>query len=437
MQVDTLIHARWIIPVEPENTVHENYSLAINEDKIEAIIPGDDARSKFKANNEINLDQHALIPGLINTHTHAAMSLFRGLSNDLPLMEWLNEHIWPAEQKWVNPDFVSDGTELAVAEMIRGGTTCFNDMYFFPGHTAEVCANAGMRAVVGLIFIDFPTAWANDADEYLVKGEEVHDAYRHNPLVNTAFAPHAPYTVSDEPLKRINVLAEELDIPIHMHIHETAFEVEQSIEQHGKRPLQRLKDLGILSSRMLAVHMTQLELNEIEELAKLGVSVVHCPESNLKLASGFCPAAQLGNLGVNVCIGTDGTASNNDLDMIGEMRTAAILAKAVANDCTVLDAHTTLRMATLNGAKALGLDESIGSLKKGNQADIVAIDLEQLETIPLYEPVEQIIYSGNRQQVSDVWIAGKQVLKDRELTTLEYSRLMDKAKEWQEKIKER
>ncbi|MCG8380385.1 MAG: amidohydrolase family protein, partial [Proteobacteria bacterium] len=289
MQVDTLIHARWIIPVEPENTVHENYSLAINEDKIEAIIPGDDARSKFKANNEINLDQHALIPGLINTHTHAAMSLFRGLSNDLPLMEWLNEHIWPAEQKWVNPDFVNDGTELAVAEMIRGGTTCFNDMYFFPGHTAEVCANAGMRAVVGLIFIDFPTAWANDADEYLVKGEEVHDAYRHNPLVNTAFAPHAPYTVSDEPLKRINVLAEELDIPIHMHIHETAFEVEQSIEQHGKRPLQRLKDLGILSSRMLAVHMTQLELNEIEELQKLGVSVVHCPESNLKLASGFCP----------------------------------------------------------------------------------------------------------------------------------------------------
>ena len=435
MQVDTLIHAKWIIPVEPENTVYDDHSVAIKDDKIEAILPTGDAKAKFKADNEINLIEHALIPGLINAHTHAAMNLFRGLSNDLPLMEWLNDHIWPAEQKWVNPEFVHDGTELAVAEMIRGGTTCFNDMYFFPDQTAKVCANVGMRVVVGLIFIDFPTAWASDADEYLFKGEQVHDTYRLNPLVNTAFAPHAPYTVSDEPLERIRVLAEELDIPIHMHINETAFEIEQSIEQHSKRPLQRLNDLGLLSQRMLAVHMTQLELDEIEELHKLGVSIAHCPESNLKLASGFCPAAQLYNAGVNVCIGTDGTASNNDLDMIGEMRTAAILAKGVANDSTALNAHTTLKMATLNAAKALGLNDSIGSLKKGKQADIVAINLDQLETIPLYEPLEQIIYAGNRQQVSDVWIAGKQVLKNRELTTLEYPRLMEKAKEWEKKIK--
>ncbi len=436
MNVDTLIHARWIIPVEPENTVFDNYALAIKDNKIEALLPSDDARTKFTATDEHNLDQHALIPGLINAHTHSAMTLFRGLSNDLPLMEWLKNHIWPAEQKWVNPEFVKDGTELAVAEMIRGGTTCYNDMYFFPDHTAEVCANVGMRVVVGLILIDFPTAWANDADEYLLKGEHVHDTYRHNPLVNTAFAPHAPYTVSDEPLKRVNVLAEELDIPIHMHIHETADEINQSMEQHSKRPLQRLSDLGLMSSRMLAVHMTQLEQTEIEELARLGINVAHCPESNLKLASGFCPAAQLHNAGVNVCIGTDGTASNNDLDMIGEMRTAALLAKAVANDCTCLDAHTTLKMATLNGAKALGLNKSIGSLKKGKQADIVAINLDQLETAPIYEPLSQIIYAGNRQQVSDVWIAGKQVLKARELTTMEYGRLMEKAREWQEKIKE-
>ncbi|MCZ6804757.1 MAG: TRZ/ATZ family hydrolase [Proteobacteria bacterium] len=436
MKVDTLIHARWIIPVEPENTVYEDYALAIKDDKIEALLPSDDARNKFTATEEHNLDQHALIPGLINAHTHSAMTLFRGLANDLPLMDWLNNHIWPAEQKWVSPEFIKDGTELAIAEMIRGGTTCYNDMYFFPDHTAEVCANVGMRVIVGLILIDFPTAWANDADEYILKGEQVHDTYRHNPLVNTAFAPHAPYTVSDEPLKRVNVLAEELDIPIHMHIHETAFEVEQSIEQHGKRPLQRLSDLGLLSSRMLAVHMTQLEQTEIEELAKLGVSVAHCPESNLKLASGFCPAAQLLNAGVNVCIGTDGAASNNDLDMIGEMRTAAILAKAVANDSTCLDAHTTLKMATLNGAKALGLNEAIGSLKKGKQADIVAFNLDQLETVPLYDPLSQIIYAGNREQVSDVWIAGKQLLKNRELTTMEYPRLMEKAKTWQEKIKE-
>ena len=435
MNVDTLIHAKWIIPVEPKNTVYENYSIAIKEGKIEALLPTEKARSKFTATEEISQQQHALIPGLINSHTHSAMNLFRGLADDLPLMDWLNNHIWPAEQKWVDPEFVKDGTELAVAEMIRGGTTCFNDMYFFPDQTAEVCTHVGMRVVVGLILIDFPTAWANDADEYILKGEQVHDTYRHNPLINTAFAPHAPYTVSDEPLKRINVLSEELDIPIHMHIHETAFEIEQSVEQHGKRPLQRLSELGLLSSRMLAVHMTQLEQTEIKELAKLGVSVAHCPESNLKLASGFCPVAKLVKAGVNVCIGTDSTASNNDLDMFGEMRTAALLAKGVANDSTCLDAHTTLKMATLNGAKALGLDDTIGSLKKGKQADIVAINLDQLETAPLYEPVSQIIYSVNRQQVSDVWIAGKQVLKNRELTTMEYSKLMEKAKNWESKIK--
>jgi 5-methylthioadenosine/S-adenosylhomocysteine deaminase len=435
MNIDTLIHAKWIIPVEPKNTVHENYSVAIKDGKIEAILPTDKACAKFTATEEHNLGNHALIPGLVNAHTHAAMNLFRGLANDLPLMDWLNNHIWPAETKWVNPDFVKDGTELAIAEMIRSGTTCFNDMYFFPDQTAEVCTHVGMRVVVGLILIDFPTAWAKDADEYIFKGEQVHDTYRHDPLINTAFAPHAPYTVSDEPLKRISVIAEELDIPIHMHIHETAFEVEQSIELHGKRPLQRLSELGLLSPRMLAVHMTQLEKAEIKELAKLSVSVVHCAESNLKLASGFCPVGELVKAGVNVCLGTDSAASNNDLDMLGEMRTAALLAKGVSNNSTCLDAHTTLKMATLNGAKALGLNDTIGSLKKGKQADIVAIDLNQLETAPLYDPVSQIVYSANRQQVSDVWIAGKQLLKDRELTNMEYSKLMEKAKEWEVKIK--
>ncbi len=293
-----------------------------------------------------------------------------------------------------------------------------------------------MRVTVGLILIDFPTAWAKDADDYLVKGEQVHDKYKHDSLINTAFAPHAPYTVSDEPLKRIYVIAEELDIPIHMHIHETAFEVEQSVEQHGKRPLQRLNELGILSPRTIAVHMTQLNEDEINELTKLNVSVAHCPESNLKLASGFCPVGDLVKAGVNVCIGTDSTASNNDLDMFGEMRTAALLAKGISNDSTCLDAQTTLQMATLNGAKALGLDGTIGSLKKGKQADIVAINLDQLETAPLYEPVSQIVYSANRQQVTDVWISGKQLLKNRELTTMEYTKLMEKAKSWEKKIKE-
>ena len=435
MKIDTLIHARWIIPVEPKNAVYENHSIAIKDGKIEAILPTEKATEKYTANEEHHLQQHALIPGLINAHTHAAMNLFRGLADDLPLMDWLNNHIWPAEAKWVNPEFVKDGTELAIAEMIRGGTTCFNDMYFFPDQTAEVCSQVGMRVTVGLILIDFPTAWAKDADDYLVKGEQVHDKYKHDSLINTAFAPHAPYTVSDEPLKRIYVIAEELDIPIHMHIHETAFEVEQSVEQHGKRPLQRLNELGILSPRTIAVHMTQLNEDEINELAKLNVSVAHCPESNLKLASGFCPVGDLVKAGVNVCIGTDSTASNNDLDMFGEMRTAALLAKGISNDSTCLDAQTTLQMATLNGAKALGLDGTIGSLKKGKQADIVAINLDQLETAPLYEPVSQIVYSANRQQVTDVWVSGKQLLKNRELTTMEYTKLMEKAKSWEVKIK--
>ena len=435
MNVDTLIHARWILPVEPENIVYENYAIAIKDDKIKALLSSDDARKKFTAKEEITFKHHALIPGLINSHTHASMSLFRGLANDLPLMEWLNNYIWPAEKKWIAPEFVMDGTKLAIAEMIRSGTTCFNDMYFFPNISAEASIDAGIRAVIGLIAINIPTSWANNDEEYLTKGIGIHDTYKHNPLINTAFAPHAPYTVSNESLKKIAFLAEELDIPIHMHIHETNDEINQSIKEHGKRPLQRLDELGLLSSRLMAVHMTQLEDNEIELLKKYKVNIVHCPESNLKLASGFCPVGKLQNNGINVAIGTDGAASNNDLDMLGEMRTTALLAKGVAKDSTCCNAHTTLKMATLNGAIALGLNKSIGSLKKGKQADIVAIDLEKIETIPLYESISQIIYSSTREQISDVWIAGKRLLCNRKLTTLNLEELISNAKLWEKKIK--
>ena len=435
MNIDILIHAKWIIPVEPEDTVYENYALAVKNDKIVALLSSKDAKRKFKAKEELTLENHALIPGLINAHTHAAMTLFRGLANDLPLMDWLNNHIWPSEKKWISPVFVKDGTKLAIAEMIRSGTTCFNDMYFFSDNTAEVCVNIGMRAVIGLIVIDIPTSWASTSDEYITKGEYIHDTFKHNPLISTAFAPHAPYTVSDDSLKRIAVLAEELDVPIHMHIHETNDEIEQSIKQYGKRPLSRLSNLGLLSSRLIAVHMTQLEKNEIDELKRTRVSVAHCPESNLKLASGLCPIGELQKNNINVCIGTDGAASNNDLDMIGEMHTAALLAKGVSNDCICSDSHTTLRMATLNGAKALGLNKLIGSLKKGKQADVVAIDLNQIETIPLYEPLSQIIYAADRRQISDVWIAGKRLLENRELTTLKYEELLENSKLWGEKIK--
>ena len=437
METDLLIHARWIIPVEPDNAVLEHAALAINDGRIREVLSSQEARKKYTPLEEIDLASHVLIPGLINAHTHAAMSLFRGLADDLPLMDWLNNHIWPSEQRWISPGFVTDGTELAIAEMLRGGTTCFNDMYFFPDHTADVAINAGIRAVIGLIMIDFPTAWANDAQEYFAKGIEVHDKYKHHTLINTAFAPHAPYTVSDEPLKKICMDAEELNIPVHMHVHETWDEIEKGLEQHGKRPLQRLYDLGLLNERLMAVHMTQLEVDEIDLVAKYGVSVLHCPESNLKLASGFCPVNDLLDAGVNVALGTDGAASNNDLDMFGEMRTAALLAKGVSGDCSVLPAHTALRMATLNAARALGIDDITGSLTAGKEADIVAVDLDRLETQPVYNPVSHIVYSCNRSQVTDVWVAGKRVLKDRELTTLDPGMVVEKAKSWEGKIRSR
>jgi 5-methylthioadenosine/S-adenosylhomocysteine deaminase len=444
MNIDTLINARWVIPVDtennsraksnPENNILEHHSLAINDGKILAILPTAKAQGKYTAANEHQLANHAVMPGLINCHTHAAMTLFRGLADDLPLMEWLNQHIWPAEQKWISAEFVNDGTRHAVAEMIRGGTTCFNDMYFFPDQAAEVAVETGIRAMIGLILIDFPTAWAKDADEYLVKGEQVHDKYRHNSHIHTAFAPHAPYTVSDGPLQRINILAEELDIPVHMHIHETADEVKQSEDQHGQRSIQRLHELGLLSPRLLAVHMTQLTEDEITLLSAQGVHIVHCPESNLKLASGFCPVNELLQQNINVALGTDGAASNNDLDMLGEMRTAALLAKGTSGKSSVLPAHQALEMATINGAKALGIDHITGSLTKGKAADVIAIDLDTIESQPLYDPVSHIVYAANRNQVTDVWVAGKQLMKNRELTSIEEKNVLSKSRDWQEKI---
>jgi 5-methylthioadenosine/S-adenosylhomocysteine deaminase len=433
--IDSLIHARWIIPVAPGDTVLEHHAVAVHEGRILELLPSHETNKKYAPEIEYQLDQHALIPGLINTHTHAAMSLFRGLADDLPLMDWLQNHIWPAEGQWVNPEFVADGTRLAIAEMLRGGTTCFNDMYFFPNEAARVADNAGMRAVMGLIVIDFPTVWAANADEYLHKGIEVHDHYRHHPLITTAFAPHAPYTVSDEPLQHIVTYAEELDIPVHMHVHETAHEVVEAEDNTGRRPLERLEQLGLVSPRLIAVHMTQLADEEIDQLAVRGAHVVHCPESNLKLASGFCPVRQLLDAGINVALGTDSAASNNTLDMFGAMRSAALLGKAVASDARAVSAEQTLHMATLGGARALGLDETIGSLQPGKAADITAVDLSVLETQPLYHPISQLVYATSRHQVSDVWVAGRHLLKDRELTTLDSTAIITKAQQWGEKIR--
>jgi 5-methylthioadenosine/S-adenosylhomocysteine deaminase len=434
MIVDTLIHARWIIPVEPESVTYEHHTLVIDSGKIIDLLPTGLAQQKYQGKTTENLENHALLPGLINCHTHAAMTLMRGIADDLPLMDWLQNHIWPLEHKWMSETFVKDGTDLAIAEMILGGTTCFNDMYFFPDITAQQAIHHGIRATVGMIVIDFPSVWAQDSDEYIEKGLALHEQLRLSDLCSTAFAPHAPYTVSDEPLQKIKTLADELELPIHIHLHETSHEVEQSQAQTGQRPLQRLYELGLVNPSLIAVHMTQLTDEEISLFAESGAHIVHCPESNLKLASGFCQVARCLAAGINVALGTDGAASNNDLDMFGEMRTAALLGKAVAGDASAIPAMTALRMATINGAKALGLDNCCGSLSVGKAADVIAIDLNYLETQPLYCPVSQIVYAASRQQVTDVWVAGKQLLKQRQLTTLNIDDLKAKIAIWQQRL---
>ncbi|MES9945153.1 MAG: TRZ/ATZ family hydrolase [Candidatus Thiodiazotropha sp.] len=433
-QADQLIHAEWIIPVVPENHVYSDHTLVVNRGRISAILPTDQVASRFQSTQETTLRGHALIPGLINTHTHAAMALLRGLADDMPLMTWLNEHIWPAEAKWVSEEFIHDGTQLAVAEMLLGGTTCFNDMYFFPDITGRVASSAGMRAVLGLIAIDFPSAWASDGDDYLHKGLQVHDQFRTNPIIHTAFAPHAPYSVADPILERIRTLADELEIPVHMHVHETHDEIVQGLQHHGKRPMARLNDLGLLSPSLAAVHMTHLEAAELELFAACGGHVVHCPESNQKLASGFCPVVELMKAGINVALGTDGAASNNDLDMFSEMRSAALLAKGVANDASALPAAKALSMATINGALALGLQQETGSLEAGKSADMVAVDLNRVNTLPVYHPISQLVYAAGREQVTHVWVAGRPVVSEGSLTTLDTQQMMAQTVDWRERI---
>jgi len=432
--IDLLIEARWVIPVEPHSVVLEDHAVAIEGDRIAAILPIAQARAKYEPRERVVLDEHALIPGLVNAHTHNPMTLMRGLADDLPLMRWLKEHIWPAEAKAIGPEFVRDGVELAIAEMLRGGTTCCSENYFFPDVQAATYRRLGFRAMVGLPIIEFPSAWASSSDEYFDKGLAVHDEFRGEPLIGTSLAPHAPYTVGDASFERIRVLADQLDVPVHLHLHETAQEVEDSKRDHGARPFARMRALGLVNDHLIAVHMTQLTDAEIAACAEAGVSVAHCAESNLKLASGFCPAEKLRRAGVNLALGTDGCASNNDLDMFGEMRTAALLAKAVANDASALDAASTLRAATLGGAKALGWNERIGSLEPGKLADITAVRLDAIETQPMYDVISQLIYAAGRHQVSDVWIAGSHKLRDRELIDIDVATLRASARRWRERL---
>jgi len=432
--VDTRIDPGWIVPVEPAGVVLEQHAILINKGKIVALMRCDEADGAYSANESVDLPDHVLFPGFVNAHTHAAMSLLRGLADDLPLMEWLNKHIWPVESAFVGADFVRDGSELAIAEMLRGGTTCFNDMYFFPDVTARACEQAGMRAVVGLIVIDFPSAWASDWRDYLRKGLELQATLADSSLVSAAFAPHAPYSVSDEPLAELAGLSAAHGLPVHMHVHETEDEIRASLDQYGVRPMQRLADLGLVNERLLAVHGCHLSESEQALLAAKGAHVVHCPQSNLKLASGFCPVTGLREKNVNVALGTDGAASNNDLDMMTELRSAAFLAKGLSGDPTTLPAHDALRMATLAGAEALGLGHEIGSLTPGKWADMAALDLNALNTRPVYDPVSQLVYAASASQVQYVWVAGKPVLKEGVLQTLDEGKVIGAAQAWRAKI---
>ena len=432
--VDTVIHAGWIVPVDGTNSVLSNHCIALSGGSIADICLSADGHARYPQATHQELPDHVLMPGLVNAHGHAAMSLLRGIADDLPLMSWLQDHIWPLEGRWVSEEFVYHGTQLAIAEMLRGGTTCFADMYFFPEASAQAAVEAGMRVQLATPVIDFPTPWAAHADEGIHKTLELHDQWRNSELVSIAFGPPAPYTVSDEPLKKIRMYADELDMPIHMHVHETAGEVTDAIANTGQRPIRRLHELGLLSPRLLCVHATQLDSDDVALLAETGAHVVHCPESNLKLASGFCPVQRLLNEGINVALGTDGAASNNDLDMFSEMRTAALLAKACANDASALPAHQALAMATIHGARAMALDHLIGSLETGKKADIIAVNLARFNTQPVYQPVSQLVYSTQASQVSHVWVSGQLLLREGTLTTLNDRDILDQTHQWQQRL---
>lgn len=434
-QLDLLLFPTWLVPVEPAGVILREHGLGIRDGRIALIAPRLDA-NKHAAKCVLELPDMLLAPGLINAHGHAAMTLFRGLADDLPFKNWLHDHIWPAENRWVDEAFIQTGTELAIAEQLLGGITCFSDMYFFPDVASEVVHRCGVRAQITVPVMDFPVPGARDAGEALRKGIALFDDLKHHPRISIAFGPHAPYSVSDDSLEKMRILVAETDAGIHMHVHETASEIYEALQQHGQRPLARLAKRQLLGPRFQAVHMTQVDDEDLALLVEHNCSVIHCPESNLKLASGFCPVERLWAAGVNVAIGTDGAASNNDLDLLGETRTAALLAKAVAGSASALDAHRALRMATLNGARALGLDEHTGSLEVGKVADLVAFDLSGLAQQPVYDPVSQLIYTCGRDCVRHVWVAGKQLLTDRRLTRIDQDQLMANVRQWSTKIRD-
>lgn len=413
----------------------ENHAVAVVDDRIAAILPLEEARATFQPSVLVERPGHVLIPGLINTHVHAAMTLFRGLADDLPLDAWLREGVWPIERRFASAELVRDGTELAIAEMLAAGITCFSDQYFFPEIVAETAVDLHMRAMIGTPVIDIPTAWAEDAADYLSKGSDlVHDRYADHPLISTCFAPHSTRALSDASFTELRVLADQLDAPVHIHLHESASEVAASVEATGMRPIERLDDLGLLNSSLLAVHAVHVTPAEIKQLASAGAGVAHCPTSNLKLACGIAPVRAFVNAGIAVGVGTDGAASNNLLDILAEVRMAALLAKLATDDGGPIVAEGALRMATLDAARTLRRDHEIGSLEPGKWADLACIDLMRCNSQPVYDPISQLVYATRADQVSDVWVGGRQLLDQGRLTTIDRESIFRRSSEWRQRI---
>src|SRR5216110_1254797 len=412
----------------------KSVDLVIDDGRIVALAPAASIERDYVAQTRVALPTHVLIPGLVNAHTHAAMVLMRGIADDVPLKPWLEDHIWPQEGRHVSPEFVADGTLHAAAEMLKGGITCANDMYFYPDAAAHAYEAAGMRALIGMPVLDFPTPYASDADVYLAKGFAARDAFKHSPRLAFALAPHAPYTVADETWRKIVMYARQLDLPIHTHIAETKTEVDNARAASGESPVLRLDRLGATGPSFIGVHAVHLQPPDIETLATQQCNVVHYPVSNMKLASGIAPVAALAARGINVALGTDGAASNNRLDLFSEMRIASLLAKVAIGDAGAFPAAAVLRMATLGGAIALGLDREIGSLALGKQADAVAIDLSNLDVLPMYDPISHLLHVVGREQVTDVWIGGERIVDARRLTTIDENAVAARARAWQQRL---
>jgi len=434
---DTIISAQQAL-LGPNLQTASNIAIAINKGLIVAIDNKATIEQEYQSNEHYTLESHLLMPGLINAHGHSAMSLFRGFADDMPLMQWLEEKIWPLENQWVSADFVYTGTKLAIAEMLRSGTTCYSDMYFFPESAAKAAQESGMRCQLSFPVFDFPCSWGDGADDYLAKGEALMQQFQNHTRISVIPGPHAPYTVNNDNLIKAKALADKYHCGLQIHLHETAFEVEQSLSDYGQRPLARLDALGILNRQTQAVHMTTLNDEDISLCQQHGLSVIHCPESNLKLASGFCPSQKLIDAGINLALGTDGAASNNDLDLFGELRTAALIAKASHQDPSAFNAHTALKAATINGAKALDLEHITGSLCVGKAGDIIAIDLSQIEQQPHYDAHSLLTYSNIAPRVSHSFIQGQCLVENGELhanSQINTEQLINEVKSWQAKIK--